>query len=176
MADEGPATPRRRRPWRAIVIVALIAWAAVSVWVVHAYYRHTHEDDRLKRSSERLTAPTGWSLVGATKESGSPFLCMISCFHPEIIKVYRTDEQPRRACEEIKAQIRSEVSQPRRKTWDSGCGWRAPLSSVGSRADVRAFAETAGELRRTPATAWVGISPPVPDGTYVWATFSGGPT
>jgi hypothetical protein len=128
---------------RLLLFVLLAGVAGVS----YAAYRHAHEDDRVKRASDRLSTPAGWKLVGVTKESGSPFLCIVSCPHPRITRVYRTDAPPREACDVIKAQVERRIAPPRRQTWDSGCGWRARLEDVGSRADVGAFTETAAGLR-----------------------------
>jgi hypothetical protein len=164
--------PRRRRIVRVLLGLLVVATAGVS----YAVYRHEHEDDRVRRAADRLSAPAGWTLVDVTKDSNSPFLCIVSCFHAQVVKIYRTDATPSQACDTLETQIECQISMPERRTGMTGCGWHAPLRGVGSRADVWAYTETAAEVRREPLDQRPGTSTSIADGTYVWVTFSGGPT
>jgi hypothetical protein len=162
-------------PWLivGVGIIGVLGMAAVS----YAAYRHAHEGDRVQRASDRLSTPAGWKLVDVQKESGSPFLCIVSCPHAEVTKVYRTDAEPLEACAVIKAQVTREIARPRPGDALGGfCGWRAPLEAVGPKAGVAASADTAAYVRQLPSHFWPGGSAPKDDATYVYVTFSGGPT
>jgi hypothetical protein len=166
----------RHRSGRLVALLGVIAGVVGITGLSYAAYQHAHEGERVKRAANRLSSPGGWKLVGVTEESGSPFLCIVSCPHPEVTKVYRTDAVPLEACGVIKAQVSRQIARPKRQTWDAGCGWRAPLDHVGAKADVRAFAQTGSRLRTLPANLWPGIALPTDNATYVFVTFSGGPT
>jgi hypothetical protein len=134
----------------------------ISGGVGYAYSQHIHEGDRVQHAADRLTLPAAWTYLGETKEPGSPFLCVVSCPQPVVTKMYRVAVSPSDACSEIKARVAAQFGTPRRETWDAGCGWRAPLHSVGGRADVGAYA--------VPSQAGP------PHTTDVSIYFSGGPT
>jgi hypothetical protein len=138
-----PDHPARPRTYVKVIVLAAVSFMFIGVvGLSYAWYRHEHEDDRVQRAADRLSTPAGWKYLGHTTESGSPFLCIVSCFHPQVTKVYRTDVEPLQACAVLEAWLAREVATPVRQTWASGCGWRAPLHDVGGRADVGAFAET----------------------------------
>jgi hypothetical protein len=168
-----PPPSRRRRLWRVLLVAGLIVSAVISAFVLYAYYRHATEDDRVRRAADRLTAPSGWKQIAEVKEPGDPFLCIVTCFHPQVIKVFLTNESRRAACDTMRAQVDQQVSTTRGDV-ASDCRWRAQLHSVGRYANVFAYAETAEELLRTPERSWVGVTRPVADGTYVYVIFSGG--
>ena len=149
-----------------LVVIGCVGFAA--------YNRHSQEGARLRKAATQLTAPTGWRLVGREEDKGSNFICFISCPHVEISLWYQTSAVPHGACDAIRAQVGFDIAVARNVSWDAGCGWRAPLNSVGTRADVRAFAlpgESVGRVSALPD----GL---IPNGnkTYVRVTFSGGPT
>jgi hypothetical protein len=177
-----PASPRhsfgaQSRVVRWLVVGAGIISALGIAVVSVAAYRHGHEDERVRAASDRLSTPAGWKLVDVQKESGSPFLCIVSCPHAEVTKVYRTDAEQLEACAVIKAQVTRQVARPRPGAAGGGlCGWRAPLEAVGPKADVWASAVTAAGVRRLPSHDWPGGSAPTDDATYVYVTFSGGLT
>lgn len=153
-----------------IGIIAVAAIAALSF----AVYRHAHEDDRLRRASDRLSTPAGWKLVDVTEESGSPFFCIVSCPHAEVTKVFRTDVEPLGACAVIRRQITREITRAQ-PGGHAFCGWAA-LDDVGPDATVGASAETAAEVRQLPSHFWPGGAAPTDDATYVFVTFTGGVT
>lgn len=158
------------------VLVALCAFALAASGLLYAYSDHAQESARLRRAADRLTTPSGWTFIGSYQESGSGFPCFISCFHPGVTKVYRTSAPPPEACAVARAQVSREVASAEHTSYDSNCGWRAPIASVGSRATVGAGAQTASVLRAWRSPPWPGRIDATAGGTYVWVYFSGGPT
>ena len=140
MRDNNLRGRGRTRLWWAVVAVALMVSMALSAGVGYEYSRHVHEGDRVQRAADHLIPPAGWTYLGETREPGSPFLCIVSCPHPVVTKNYRAFVSPMDACRAIEARVAAQFAPPRRETWDGGCGWRAPLRSVGGRADVGASA------------------------------------
>jgi hypothetical protein len=162
------SVPHARRT-QLLRVSAVVAGAAIVAFVGYGYYRHAHEAERVQQAADRLTVPDDWTYLGEVREHGSPFLCFVSCPHPAVTKRYRAPISPDEACAEIKARVTALFARPRRESWAGGCGWRAPLHSVGDGADIGA---SAGQTRDLDAlarshTVWL---------TNVEVYFSGGAT
>jgi len=76
----------------------------------------------------------------------------------------------------MRSQVNRQVAPASYDSYDANCGWRAPLASVGSGADVGAGAAEASALRESSIRPWPGDIVPSGDSTYVWVYFSGGGT
>jgi hypothetical protein len=104
---------------RVLVFVAVCGFGLAASGILYAWHNHSQESARARRAADRLTTPSGWKFVGRFEESGSGFLCVVSCFHPGVTKVYRTTASPREACAAARAQVSREVAPARPTSYDS---------------------------------------------------------
>jgi hypothetical protein len=150
--------------------------AAVIIGLVFYQFGPRTDATGLKKRSEQLTAPPGWSLLGRFSEAGSSSACIVSCPRARVTVVFGAPLAPDQSCRAVRAQVARQVGPITPDPTDPGCGWRTAIPSVGKDAYVRAGAETADVLRTWASLPWPGKVDLNRSATYVWAIFSAGPT